>query len=248
MKKVLSRFLKKAFRFSKDMAKPFAYVLFASYNYYSRRHPDTHKLPLTVIGDGTKIHPKAFVAERGVIIGRDCMVDANAVVLEHSILEDGAIAMECSIIGFDGFVRLKVGKHITLRPFKGGVIIRNGAIVGPHCCVDRAFRKGNTTIGSNSVLGSNIHVAHDVQIEKECWIGTGAMLAGQIRIAESGVLGYDCSISNYLTVGEQAIVFPGSVVTKDVPPKAIVSGNFAMNHSKHRLVNGGTNSPAGDIL
>lgn len=232
----LSKFLKKTKRLLKDIAKPLAYVVYASYNYYSFRHPTAQKLPPTSIGEGTSIHPQAFVAERGVVIGKDCNVSAFAIILEHTALGDGVRIMEGSVIGSEGFVRLKVGKHITLRRFRGGVEIHDGAIVGSHTCVDRAMTKGNTVIGNGSIIGSNIHVAHDVQIGRSCEIGAGAMLAGFMKIENGSIIGYDSSISNDLTIGEEAMVYPGAVVTKDVAAKRTVSGNFAIDHSRHRLL------------
>ena len=218
------------------MAKPFAYVAYASYNYYSLRHPATQKLPLTSIGVGTIIHPQAFITERGVIIGKDCMINAFAIILEHSIIGDNVRIMEGSVIGSESFVRLKVGKHITLRRFRGGVAIRDRAVVGSHSCIDRAMTSGNTVIGNDSMISSNIHVAHDVRIGRNCEIRAGAMLAGFMKIDDGAVIGYNSSISNDLTIGEQVLVCPGAVVTKDVPIKKTVSGNFAIDHLKHRLL------------
>jgi len=236
LKKGVSRFLRKAYRFGKDMAKPFAYIFFAAQEYYLRKHPDKEKLPVTVIGEGSKIHPRAFIAKQGVVIGRNCLIEADAVILEHTILEDNVRVMQGSVIGSDGFVRLKVGKHIISRHSRGKLIIRSGAIIGPHCCVDRAFWRSNTVVGNHSVLGSNIYVAHDVYIGDKCIIFTGAMLAGRAKVDDEATVGFNCSVSNDLIIGKRAIVFPGSVVTKDVPPGAMVSGNFAINHSKHMLI------------
>ena len=234
MKSPLSKFLKKLVRLVKDMAKPLAYVFYASYNRYHLGHSDTRKLPMTTIGEGAMIHPQAFVSERGVVIGNNCQVDACAIILERTILEDGAKVMGGSVIGTEGFVRLKVWKHITLRRFRGGVVISGRAVIGPHSCVDRAMTKGNTMVGNGSRVGSNVHIAHDVQIGRNCTIETGAMLAGMMKINDGAVVGYDCSISNDLLIGEGAVVHPGAVVTKDVPANAAVSGNFAIHHLDHR--------------
>jgi len=46
-------------------------------------------------------------------------------------------------------------------------------------------------------------------IERNAWIATGATIIGGV------------------TVGENSVVAAGSVVTKDVPPNALVAGNPA---------------------
>lgn len=248
MKSHFSKFLKKSVSLVRRVAKPPAYVFFASCNRYRLSHPDTLGLPSTTIGEGTMIHPQAFVAERGVVIGNHCKIDASAVILERTILEDGARVMGGSVIGTESFVRLKVGKHITLRRSRGGVVIGERAIIGPHSCVDRAWRKGNTRVGNDSRVGSNVHVAHDLQIGRNCTIGTGAMLAGMTSVNDGAVLGYDCSISNDLLIGERAVVHSGAVVTKDVPANAAVSGNFAIDHLNHRRTMNEAGRSAGGII
>ncbi len=46
-------------------------------------------------------------------------------------------------------------------------------------------------------------------------------------VKKGASIGYECNHSKYLTIGENAIVGAGSVVTKDVPPNTIVAGNPA---------------------
>lgn len=41
------------------------------------------------------------------------------------------------------------------------------------------------------------------------------------------------TVSNRLTIGDGAQVLLGSVVSKDVPAGAAVSGNFAVDHAAH---------------
>lgn len=72
-------------------------------------------------------------------------------------------------------------------------------------------------VAANVQLISNNHDIHDrkilvcnpVVLKKNCWIGAGA------------------SILPGVTVGENAIVGAGSVVTKDVEANTIVAGNPA---------------------
>jgi acetyltransferase-like isoleucine patch superfamily enzyme len=46
-------------------------------------------------------------------------------------------------------------------------------------------------------------------------------------VKEGASLGSNCTILSNITIGENAIVGAGSVVTKDVPANTIVAGNPA---------------------
>ena len=48
-----------------------------------------------------------------------------------------------------------------------------------------------------------------------------------ILVKKGASIGSNCTILSNVTIGENAIVGAGSVVTKDVPPNAIVAGNPA---------------------
>ena len=50
---------------------------------------------------------------------------------------------------------------------------------------------------------------------------------GPIVIGDDAWIGYDCTILSGVTIGQGAVVAAGSVVTKDVPPYAVVGGTPA---------------------
>lgn len=92
------------------------------------------------------------------------------------------------------------------------------SIIGPGCLMDA---RGWITIGPDVNISSHTRIQtakHDVQdpdfvasfapvdIERRVWIGLGATVLGGVRI------------------GEGAVVAAGAVVTKNVPPFAIVAG------------------------
>jgi len=102
--------------------------------------------------------------------------------------------------------------------------IGNGVFIGENCLIDAVggFKLGNycalashTTVltldhlfrGAESIPWSETRVIKPVVIEDYVWVGMNA------------------SILPGVTIGEGAIIGLGAVVTKDVPPRAIVVGN-----------------------
>jgi len=107
----------------------------------------------------------------------------------------------------------------------------------------------NATIGKNCKVSSHSFVCEGVTIEDNVFIGHGVTFIndsypratsqnGQLQtekdwkvertLVKSGAsIGSGSTVLSNVVIGENAIVGAGSVVTKDVPPKAIVVGNPA---------------------
>jgi len=104
----------------------------------------------------------------------------------------------------------------------------------------------NATIGARCKISSHTFVCEGVVIEDECFIGHGVMFTNDRfpratnpdgspqteadwKVVETVVkrrasIGSNATIVCGITIGEGALVGAGAVVTKDVPPFAIVAG------------------------
>ncbi|RMZ50031.1 UDP-3-O-(3-hydroxymyristoyl)glucosamine N-acyltransferase [Candidatus Marinimicrobia bacterium PRS2] len=168
----------------------------------------------TTINNGTVIHPNVSIYH-DVIIGKQCIIDSG------------------SVIGADGFglVKDKNGYHKI--PHIGRVILKDSVWIGPNCCIDRGTLS-DTVIGEGSKLDNLIHIAHNVQIGKNCAI------AGQVGIAGSSILEDNVSLAGqvgiigHLVIGEGSTVAAKSAVFQSLEPGSFVSGVPARNH-KDRL-------------
>lgn len=84
----------------------------------------------------------------------------------------------------------------------GGITIEEGAFIGPHC-----------------VLATEYHPEDPSKRH--------SLLTMPITIGRNAWLGANVKVLAGVTIGENAIVAAGSVVTKDVPPDTVVAGSPA---------------------
>ena len=141
---------------------------------------------------------------------------------------------------------VKLGKNVRLSKFINlyGCEIGDETRIGAFVEIQR-----NASVGKCCKVSSHTFICEGVVIEDQVFIGHGVMFINdsypRATTAEGGMqteadwkvertvikkgasIGSGATILSNTNVGENAIVGAGSVVTKDVPPNAIVTGNPA---------------------
>jgi acetyltransferase-like isoleucine patch superfamily enzyme len=141
---------------------------------------------------------------------------------------------------------VKLGKDVKLSKF----INMYGCQVGDNTKIGAFVEiQKNATVGKNCKISSHTFVCEGVVIEDEVFIGhnvafindsypratagDGALQTEQDWKVEPTVvkkrasIGSGSTILSKVTIGENALVGAGSVVTRDVPANAVVAGNPA---------------------
>jgi acetyltransferase-like isoleucine patch superfamily enzyme len=141
---------------------------------------------------------------------------------------------------------VKLGSNVRLSKFINlyGCEIGDGTKIGAFVEIQR-----NVSVGKFCKISSHTFICEGVSIEDNVFIGHGVVftndsyprattLDGTLQteadwkvehtiVRKGASIGSGATILCNTSIGENAIVGAGSVVTKDVPPNAIVAGNPA---------------------
>ena len=78
--------------------------------------------------------------------------------------------------------------------------------------------KWKTSIGSNCLLMTYVHVAHDCQIGNGVILASYVGLSGHVRIDDYAILEGKVAAQQFVHIGEHAFIGGASLVRKDIPP------------------------------
>ena len=194
-------------------------------------HNNVTLYPNTKVGSGTEIFDGAVIGRppKGagnlvhkledtfppVEIGEGCVIGANSVIYADNKLDDNVLIGDCAQL-------------------------REGCVIGKKALVARLCTFNHHVImGENSKVMDSTHITARTVIEKNVFVGVGVntandnkmRIAGQevgatmvITFKEGSKIGSGATILPAITVGENAVVGAGSVVTKDVPDNSVVMG------------------------
>lgn len=170
----------------------------------------------------------SLIKDEGVVIGAQGRTRGDIVIGSNACLRSGTVIYEGVKVG-DGF---KTGHN---------VVVRENNIIGD-----------NAVVGVNSYLGPGNRIGDNVNIHTGCFLEMAAIednvalgphvvltddshprcprfeeCVGGVKIKEGAKIGANVTILPGVTIGENALIGSGSVVTKDVPSRAVVVGNPA---------------------
>jgi UDP-N-acetylglucosamine acyltransferase len=173
--------------------------------------------------DVNAIHPSAVIGPE-VVFGRDNIVSPYAVILGPCRIGDRNWIGPHTSIGTPAQIR--GGAHVagwTTPETSAGVVIGDDNVIREFATVHQPT-EAITRIGSNCFLMAYAHVPHDADIADDVTLSNATQIGGHTVIGTGANLGLGTMVHQRLAIGGGAMVGMGSVVTKDVPPFAIVYG------------------------
>ncbi len=188
-------------------------------------HPDT------VIGDGVRIDDHAVLGKLPMKaaasavtklrelppleIGAGCLVGAHVIVYRGARIGPRVMLADQATVRED----VEIGE---LTIVGRGVTIENRVTVGPRCKIET-----EAYITALSSIGEGCFIAPEVTFTNDNFLGRTKerfRFHRGVTLERGARVGANATFLPGITVGADALVAAGSVVTRDVPPRMIVMG------------------------
>jgi UDP-2-acetamido-3-amino-2,3-dideoxy-glucuronate N-acetyltransferase len=139
---------------------------------------------------------------------------------KYSVFRDVEIGEGTVIHDQVNLYKCEIGKNCKIDAY---VYVEEGVVIGDDCKIRPfVFIPTGVTIRNNVFIGPNVSFTNDKYPKAR---GEWKLL--RTRIENGASVGANSVILPGVTIGEDALVGAGSVVTEDVPSMAIVAGNPA---------------------
>lgn len=232
------------------------YLAFAKLTHvFEKKHTQTG------IEATAQIHPSVVVPENVyighyVVIGEDCKIGENTVILSHTVLADNVfVGHNCMI---DSHVSLLEGTTILDRvrihantviggegfgfaPYQGRwhrivqlgkVRIGNDVRIGSNCCIDRGALD-DTIIEDGVIIDNLVQIAHNVHIGANTAIAANCGIAGSTTIGKNCILAGACGVVGHINIADNVTLTGMSMVTKSISEAGTYSSGTGLLDNHH---------------
>jgi UDP-N-acetylglucosamine acyltransferase len=166
------------------------------------------------------------------IIGAQVEIGARTVVGPHVVINGPTtIGADNRIYQFASIGDAPQDKKYRGEPTRLEIGDRN--VFRESCTINRGTThdKGVTRIGSDNLFMAYSHVAHDCQIGDNTVFANCASLGGHVEVGDWVILGGLTAVHQFARIGAHAFLGGGTILSRDVPPYVMVTGNPAAPHT-----------------
>ena len=159
-----------------------------------------------------------------VSIGTGCVVRNSrlgdgVIIHPHSVIDGAEIAAGCAV---GPFARLRPGTRMAEGAKVGNFVETKKAVIGPHSKISHLSYVGDAVLGRDVNIGAGTITCNYDGLNKF-----------ETRIGDGAFIGSNTALVAPVTVGSEATVAAGSVITSEVPDKAL-----AVARGKQRNIDG----------
>jgi sugar O-acyltransferase (sialic acid O-acetyltransferase NeuD family) len=98
----------------------------------------------------------------------------------------------------------------TNNPLGEGCVVLPGAVIEP-----------NAQVGANTMVWSNVTLAHHSSVGDHCWVAAGSVVSGRAKVLRNTFLGVSSTVVNDVSVGEFNVVGASALITRDTKSHSV---------------------------
>jgi UDP-3-O-[3-hydroxymyristoyl] glucosamine N-acyltransferase len=192
--------------------------------------------PGATVGEGAVIGARAWIGAGAAIGARTIIGDATRIYPRAVVLDDCRIGARCTVhsgavIGGDGFGFAPFDGRWIKIPQLGAVSIGDDVEIGANTTIDRGAMD-DTIIEDGVKLDNQIQIAHNCVIGADTVIAACVGIAGSTRVGKGCRIGGAAMIAGHLTIADGASIGPATAVPSSVTESGHYTGFFPL--MKHR--------------
>ena len=175
-----------------------------------------------MIGRNCVIHPNVVILD-GTRIGDEAVLFPNVTIYENVEIGARCLIHAGAVIGAYGFgYDSSTGIH-RLSAQLGNVVIENDVDIGANATIDRATH-GSTRIGEGTKVDNLVMIAHNCSIGRFNLICAHTGVAGSTVTGDYVVMAGRVGVRDHLKIGDGAVLGAMAGVMADVPEKSRIVG------------------------
>jgi len=183
-----------------------------------------------------RIHPTAIVSRKAemaadvevgafVIIGDNCVVPSGCIIAPRATLERNVTLGQNVQVGM-GTILGGPPQDLKFAGEETTVEIGDGTVIREYTTINRGTSQSfRTTVGSNCLLMSYVHLAHDCHIGNNVILSNVVQLAGHVTVEDKAIISGLSAAHQFVRIGRHSFIGGCSRVSKDIPPFLKASGN-----------------------
>jgi len=185
--------------------------------------------PQVVLGSGVRVGEETAVmagsvVEHGAVIGDRSVIHPNVTIGYDCQIGDDVIVQSNAVIGAEGYGFAQDEKGRSHRiPQLGRVVIEDRASIGAGTCIDRATY-GETRIGAGTKLDNLCHIAHNVEIGRDCLLTAMFVTGGSAKLGDRIVASGQTAVLDHLEVCSDVFLVRRAGVAEDIDQPGIYAG------------------------
>lgn len=185
-----------------------------------------------IIDNASVLYPGVRVFEN-VKIGKNVICNANVVIGSDgfSFVSDTGEGIEKVMLARSDQVKMNLNNYLKVESL-GSVEIHDNVEIGASCCIDRGTIS-NTVIGEGTKIDNLVHIAHNVQLGKNCLICGQVGIAGSAIIGDRVVMGGQSGVGDNIEVGSDVILGGKTGLSVNAKSNQFLMGNPAMLKSRN---------------